>query len=173
MANRLIERRESRGLKNSQVALYLDISTAHVSDIESGKRKPSLDLLARLAGFYRCTTDYLLGLAQDPSGYAPAPGLPTFGREVLEVMERLSDGRREELHAHALVLEEAEHRERNERRMAAALDQAEALGEDVLDALLTALDLLNSSGRPAAEEFIRAFWAKQAKEWGEEKVHDG
>jgi transcriptional regulator with XRE-family HTH domain len=66
LASRLRERRERRNLKNSQAALYLGVSTAHVSNIENGNREPSLDLLAKLAGYYRCSTDYLLGLTADP-----------------------------------------------------------------------------------------------------------
>lgn len=66
LASRLRERRERRGLKNSQVALYMGLSTAHVSYIESGKREPSLDLLVRLAEYYRCSVDYLLGITDDP-----------------------------------------------------------------------------------------------------------
>lgn len=172
MSSRLIERRENRGLKNSQVALYLDISSAHVSDIESGKRKPSLELLVRLADYYHCTTDYLLGRTDNPNGYAPAPELPSFGREVLEIMGRLSEGRREELHQLALVLDEAERRERNERQATMYLDRAEAMGEDVLDALLTALDIFRAEGRPAAEAFIRSFWAEKAKQMTEKDLHN-
>lgn len=66
LASRLRERREWRNLKNSQVALYLGLSTAHVSNIESGTREPSLDLLVRLAEYYRCSVDYLLGITDDP-----------------------------------------------------------------------------------------------------------
>lgn len=66
LAARLRERRERRNLKNSQVALYLDLSTAHVSNIESGNREPSLELLVKLAEYYRCSVDYLLGMTDDP-----------------------------------------------------------------------------------------------------------
>jgi len=66
LAARLRDRRERRNLKNSQVALYLGLSTAHISNIENGNREPSLDLLARLADYYRCSVDYLLGLTDDP-----------------------------------------------------------------------------------------------------------
>lgn len=66
LAGRLRERRERRNLKNSQVALYLGLSTAHISNIENGNREPSLDLLVRLAEYYRCSVDYLLGLTDDP-----------------------------------------------------------------------------------------------------------
>ena len=156
-----------------QVGEYEGLSPQYLSDLERGRNNPpAWSLLARLAERYRCTTDYLLGLTENPNGYAPAPELPPFGREVLEVMERLSDGRREELHQHALVLDEAERREQNERQAAQYLDRAEAMGEDVLDALLAALDLLNTAGRPAAENFIRSFWAEKAQKMTEKEAHE-
>lgn len=172
VGERLREQRQRAGLSLGQVGAYEDLTPQYLSGLERGRNNPPVwELLARLAQRYKCTTDYLLGLTDNPNGYAPAPVLPSFGREVLDVMERLSDGRREELHQHALVLDEAEQREQNERQAAMYLDRAEAMGEDVLDALLTALDLLNTEGRPAAEAFIRSFWTKKAKELTEEEVH--
>lgn len=169
---RLRERREYAQLTQGQVAEYEGITPQYLYKLEQGiNNPPAWPLLARLATRYKCTTDYLLGLTDNPNGYAPVPELPSFGREVLEVMERLSEGRREELHQHALVLDEAELRERNERQAAIYLDQAEAMGEDVLDALLTALDLLNTEGRPAAEAFIRSFWAQKVQKMAEEEIH--
>jgi transcriptional regulator with XRE-family HTH domain len=164
---RLRERREHAKLTQGQVAQYEGITPQYLYKLEQGiNSPPTWSLIAKLAQRYHCTTDYLLGLTDEPNGYAPAPELPSFGREVLEVMERLSEGRREELHQHALVLDEAERRERNERQM------AEAMGEEVLGALLTALDLARTDGRPAAEAFIRSFWAKQAHDLAEKEVHD-
>jgi transcriptional regulator with XRE-family HTH domain len=162
---RLRERREHVGLTQGQVAQYEGITPQYLYKLEQGiNSPPAWPLLARLARRYKCTVDYLLELTDNPNGYAPAPELPSFGREVLEVMARLSEGRREELHQHALVLEDAERRERNERQAAVYLDQAEAMGADVLDALLTALGLARADGLPAAEAFIRAFWAEKAQQ---------
>lgn len=39
--------------------------------MENGKAGPSLDLLTRLAKYYRTTADYLLGLSDDPAPAAP------------------------------------------------------------------------------------------------------
>ena len=64
------ELREQRRLTGRAAATYLEISGAHVSDMESGKSLPSLDLLIRLVGFYRTTSDYLLGLTDDPNPFA-------------------------------------------------------------------------------------------------------
>lgn len=171
--SRLRERREQAKLTQGQVAQYEGITPQYLYKLEQGiNSPPTWSLLARLAQRYKCTTDYLLGLTDNPNGYAPAPELPSFGREVLEVMERLSEGRREELHQHALVLDEAERREQNERRAAMYLDRAEAMGEDVLDALLTALELARSDVDAAAEAFIRSFWAEKAQQMTEEELHN-
>lgn len=64
---RLRELREQRNLSGRAAATYLGISSAHVSDMENGKAGPSLELLTRLAKYYRTTTDYLLGLTDDPT----------------------------------------------------------------------------------------------------------
>lgn len=173
VGDRLREQRQRARLSLGQVGEYEGLTAQYLSDLERGRNNPpAWSLLTRLAQRYHCTTDYLLGLTDNPNGYAPAPELPTFGREVLEVMERLSEGRREELHQHALVLDEAERRERNERQAAMYLDRAEAMGEDVLDALLTALDLARTDGRSAAEAFIRSFWAEKAQQMPEEDLHE-
>lgn len=58
--------REQRHLSGRAAATYLGISSAHISDMENGKAGPSLDLLTRLAKYYRTTADYLLGLTDDP-----------------------------------------------------------------------------------------------------------
>lgn len=162
---RFREARERVGLSQGQVAEYVDTGQGYISDIENGKRWPSTwALLDKLAQKYRVSVDWLFGIAADE--------LPSFGREVLGIMERLSEGRREELYHHAMVLDEAELRERNEHQAAMYLDRAEAMGDDVLDALLTALDLAKTDGRPAAEAFIRSFWAEKAKDMTEEDLHD-
>ena len=107
LAERLKERREKRRLRNGQVALYLGITTSYVSQMENGKKQPSLEVLTRLAKYYDTTTDYLLGLSDDPSPRRDAP-LPEVNLAVLGILDELSEGRRAELLAHARVLYEAE-----------------------------------------------------------------
>jgi transcriptional regulator with XRE-family HTH domain len=108
LQQRLRSRREARGLRNSQVARTLGISTAHVSDMESGKSKPSLELLARLADLYATSTDYLLGLTDDPTpvgrGEAPLPYTESF----VELIRRLSAMNAERLLAMGQALFEHE-----------------------------------------------------------------
>ena len=90
LQQRLRARREARGLRNSQVARTLGISTAHVSDMESGKSKPSLELLARLAELYATSTDYLLGLTDDPAPVGRGEEPPPFAEGFWSFVRRLS-----------------------------------------------------------------------------------
>lgn len=53
--------RESKGLKQSDLAELLGLSQQGYQRYESGVAEPSMDGLAALADFYGVTTDYLLG----------------------------------------------------------------------------------------------------------------
>lgn len=74
----------------------MGISAPHVSDLENDKARPSLDLLIRLAKYYNCSTDYLLGLTEDP--LPAAHGDPvTYVPDLVSVSQQLSEVRRLEL----------------------------------------------------------------------------
>lgn len=53
--------RELKGFTQKEVALTLKISVQAVSYWEQGERRPSYDILVRLADLYETTTDFLLG----------------------------------------------------------------------------------------------------------------
>lgn len=97
IGQRLRELREQRDLTGRAAATYLGISSAHVSDMENDKARPSLDLLARLARYYRTSTDYLLGLTDDP--FPPGGALPPEGElmRLMRLVQRMSDEAREAL----------------------------------------------------------------------------
>lgn len=59
---RLQNLRKSRNLSQKEVSNALGISASVLSNYESSERTPSLENLISLAAFYRCSTDYLLGL---------------------------------------------------------------------------------------------------------------
>ena len=59
---RLQNLRKSRKLSQKEVSNALSISASVLSNYESSERTPSLENLIALADFYRCSTDYLLGL---------------------------------------------------------------------------------------------------------------
>ena len=88
VGERLREQREGLGLTLKQVADQEGITLQYLSKLERGINDPSVwHLLARLAQRYGCSTDYLLGLADDP-----APAGQTS--EIDLVYDRLSDARR-------------------------------------------------------------------------------
>jgi len=83
--------REQRGLTGRAAATYLKISNAHVSDLEKGKAKPSLELLVRLADYYHTSADYLLGLNDSPPPTAADQPLHT---EIRQLWDELDDEQR-------------------------------------------------------------------------------
>ena len=59
---RLQEQRKLSKLSQKEVAKAIGVSPSIISNYESGERTPSVECLMALAGLYRCSTDYLLGL---------------------------------------------------------------------------------------------------------------
>lgn len=62
LGNRLQKQRQLLKLSQKEVAKAIDVSPSVVSNYESGERTPSVENLMALAGLYRCSTDYLLGI---------------------------------------------------------------------------------------------------------------
>jgi len=90
MGPRLKNLRLRRKLSGRALATYLGISNAHVSDIENGKSKPSLELLVQIAEYFDCSADYLLGLTDDPAPAGEASA-------IQGLFNRLSAGRQQDL----------------------------------------------------------------------------
>lgn len=59
---RIKELREENGLTQQAVADYLNVKQNTYSQYENGKRQLSVDVLIKLAKFYKVTTDYILEL---------------------------------------------------------------------------------------------------------------
>lgn len=60
IGNRIKMRRKSCGLKQSELAESIDISTTHMSSIENGKQHPSICVLIRLSEQLKTTPDFFL-----------------------------------------------------------------------------------------------------------------
>lgn len=60
---RIKEEREKHGLSQGFVAKVLGVDSSHISNFEIGKRKPSIDLLIKMALMYDVSIDYLVGLS--------------------------------------------------------------------------------------------------------------
>jgi len=66
MYPRLRELREDRGLKQRQVAAYLQCSQQVYSNYELGQRDIPTDFLIKLSVFYNVSSDYILGISDHP-----------------------------------------------------------------------------------------------------------
>lgn len=56
--------RIKNNLSSKELSKILNISESSVSLYESGKRKPSLGLIIKIADYFSVSTDYLLGITQ-------------------------------------------------------------------------------------------------------------
>ena len=59
-ATRLSTLRKAQGMTQQGLAEALNISLEHLSKMERGKRKPSIDLIVAMAYYFHVSTDYLL-----------------------------------------------------------------------------------------------------------------
>lgn len=66
--NRLRDLREDADLNQTQVSKFLGMSQTGYSKYETGENDIPTQVLIKLAGFYKTTTDYILGISdrRDP-----------------------------------------------------------------------------------------------------------
>ena len=62
--------REDRDLTQKEIAEYLHIKQNTYSQYENGQRQIPLECLVALAKFYKTSTDYILGLTDNPEPYS-------------------------------------------------------------------------------------------------------
>lgn len=60
MGNRIKTRRKELHIKQAEFAEMLNISNNHMSSIENGRQKPSLDTFIKICNLLNVTPDYLL-----------------------------------------------------------------------------------------------------------------
>lgn len=60
IGSRIQQRRKELGLKQCTLAEQLNLSSNHLSSIETGREKPSLETLLRICDALHVTPDYLL-----------------------------------------------------------------------------------------------------------------
>ena len=64
--NRIKQLREQNNLTQIDLAQTLNVSSRAIGYWESGERDLSTDTIILIAKYFSCTTDYLLGLTNDP-----------------------------------------------------------------------------------------------------------
>jgi transcriptional regulator with XRE-family HTH domain len=91
LGERLREARKYLGLKQEEVAIYLNIPRTALVDIENGQRRVEAIELTRLARLYKQPVSYFTG--EDSAAAALPPDVAHLARQVAQ----LSDQDREEL----------------------------------------------------------------------------
>lgn len=76
LAQRLIEARERIGLNRRQLAEKLNIPYSTVTNYERGMREPGGQYLITIANLCGCTTDWLLGMSEQPQESAQKKEAP-------------------------------------------------------------------------------------------------
>ena len=66
---RLLDLRESRNLKQKDIAEVLNIPTRTYCGYELGRRTVPLDILIEIAKFYNTSTDYILKVTNKKEAY--------------------------------------------------------------------------------------------------------
>ena len=66
---RLKDIREDRDIKQKEIAAFLHIKQNPYSQYENGQRQIPIEALIQLAEFFNTSTDYILGLTDDPKPY--------------------------------------------------------------------------------------------------------
>ncbi len=61
LAKRLKKCRKEKGLTQQQVAIYCDITEKTYQNYELMTREPKLEILIKIADFYKVSLDYLVG----------------------------------------------------------------------------------------------------------------
>ena len=98
---RLKELREERHLTQSEVAQQIQTSQTNIGRWENELNEPTASFLVRLADFFNCSVDYLLGREDDFGNVVvqtekPAP-LPQDEQELLNIYQALSPAHRAQI----------------------------------------------------------------------------
>ena len=67
VGERLYQLRKARQLSQKQLGDEVGLSHKAISTIESGTRGTTIEKLVLLAKYFRVSTDYLLGITDDPT----------------------------------------------------------------------------------------------------------
>lgn len=73
---RLQQLRKQAGLQQKELAASIGMSANAISMMETGNRETTFEKLVLLAEFFQVSTDYLLGVTDDPTWHGCSPEPP-------------------------------------------------------------------------------------------------
>lgn len=100
----LKELRKQHSETQTEMAERLGVTQRTIANWEAGDRNPDLEMLAKISSKYEVTTDYLLGLTDDPQFEQPA----TIAARPAAGMPPISEARLNEIIAQAVKAIRAE-----------------------------------------------------------------
>lgn len=132
LGNRLKQVREDNGKSKEEVSTYLDIAPRSYGRYETGERVPDLETMIRLASYFGCSLDYLVGVE-----------IQVFGRvlardQVWSYKDITDKGYNGKL-AHGLIKEIVHHQTYQERVRLSDNDQIKYVSKDDMRQLLMRL----------------------------------
>ena len=80
--------RTKKNISQIKLSTEIEISQELVSQYELGKSLPSIENLVKIADYFNCSTDYLLGLTND---FSKKSDLKKDDLEVTELIQNYSD----------------------------------------------------------------------------------
>jgi len=88
--------KQLRGKKTQdQVAKDIGISRARYSHYENERTEPDMELIHKIAAYYKVTTDYLLGRSEDPELDAEENKIVSEeGKNIMALIESLPEDER-------------------------------------------------------------------------------
>lgn len=86
--DRLREMRRKRQLTQDELADRLGFGQSQMNKYENGKSDPTPEVLVRLAKELAVTTDWLLGLVEDPESFLKEQELTPSERKLLSAFRR-------------------------------------------------------------------------------------
>lgn len=89
IADRLRESRSLAGLSQGQIARLADTTKQSISEWERGQRTPGVDVLARLAGYYGVSLDWLATGREAPLPAGLGADLAKLAPDDRAAVERL------------------------------------------------------------------------------------
>jgi len=89
---RLKELRTEKDISQEELGLIMSLSKSTISLYESGKREPDYETLKKLADYFGCSTDYLLGKTNIKDAVKQNP---TVEEQILDML-RMDDDLTEE-----------------------------------------------------------------------------
>ena len=107
--------RQERNATQQDVAAFLNLSYQAYAGYENGRRKPDPEILCKLADFFQCSVDYLLG-REKTNQFIPSlidtPTKTLNETELLEAFRSLDEDEQQAIIQTAKIMQKAKEKQK-------------------------------------------------------------